>query len=986
MLFRLTLKNIADKKVRFFLTTLSVVLGVMFTVGVFIFSDSLRAVFSDLSEDIAGRTDLSVRSQLDFGDRLAAPTVDPDLVPIIEDVDGVQATAAGIAEFGIIVIDEEGEPLRSQAPTIGANWVENENMSNLFIAEGREPRNSSEFVMNANSVRDDDLTIGKTYTVQVPVGPRAMTLVGSFNFADEDTDQSIGAKLVAFDLDTAEEYLKENTGWHQIDIDVASNADEEAVRAAIQIAVDSACAAGAATDVDAVADAGAITCQGQLEVITGLQIEQEQEDEFFSFIGIFQTTLTVFAAIILLVSVFVIFNTFTIVLGQRVRELGLLRALGASGGQVIRSVLGEAVIVGLVSSGLGILAGIGLAYILRFALNSAGFGLPIESFTILPRTIWFAFAVGTGVTLVSALVPALRTRFISPMTALRDDVSPVGHEVPRRLVLGGLLSAAGMVAVVLAFLSNWLGMVFWASIATILLIVGGKRLHRDAGRWAALALGLAFLIAAIFGGFNTGEQAMALGVGAAALVIGVYLISPLFTPQLSRALGSPLSAASKVKLPFATHLVIAILIGIVASILIAIPTNRVIAFFFGIIVTVLILARSRIASTLSKENAARSPRRTTTTAAALMVSLALVTTVGISAQSLRSTWKDSLDDAVLADWFICPTDCGTAGDGANLQAFSPELANDLEKLPEIESSVSYRWDFEGLAIREDGDTITTYSVFAAEFDEAGQHLDFDLVEGSFTDFGEVNPDVHNVGVHEDIATEQDLALGSVVPVIFNSREQPVAFTVTAIYSEDLIADSSWLIDLSTWQEYFTRNLDIIVSATTASGVNQAEARAAIDTVAENYAQLEVQTRQEFNDDQVGAIDNVVLVVNIFLSLALVIAFIGIANTLALSVFERTRELGLLRAVGMRRAQMMRMILDEGLIIALYGGVLGVGLGIVFATTIVNVLPNDFISDLTIHWWTLAAYLIIAAAAGLISALLPARRASRLNVLEAIANE
>ena len=972
MLFRLTLKNIADKKVRFFLTTLSVVLGVMFTVGVFIFSDSLRAVFSDLSEDIAGRTDLSVRSQLDFGDRLTAPTVDPALVPIIEDIDGVQATAAGIAEFGIVVIDEEGEPLRGQAPTIGTNWVENENMSNLFIAEGREPRNSSEFVMNANSVEDDNLTIGETYTVQVPVGPRAMTLVGSFNFADEDTDQSIGAKLVAFDLDTAEEYLKGNTGWDQIDIDIASNADEEAVRAAIQIAVDNAC------------DAGAIACEGQLEVITGQQIEQEQEDEFFSFIGIFQTTLTVFAAIILLVSVFVIFNTFTIVLGQRVRELGLLRALGASGGQVIRSVLGEAVIVGLVSSGLGILAGIGLAYILRFALNSAGFGLPIESFTILPRTIWFAFAVGTGVTLVSALVPALRTRFISPMTALRDDVSPVGHEVPKRFVLGGLLSAAGVVAVVLAFLSNWLWMVFWASIATILLIVGGKRLHRDAGRWAALTLGLAFLMAAIFGGFNTGEQAMALGVGAAALVIGVYLISPLFTPQLSRALGSPLSAASKVKLPFATHLVIAILVGIVASILIAIPTNRVVAFFFGAIVTVLILARSRIASTLSKENAARSPRRTTTTAAALMVSLALVTTVGISAQSLRSTWKDSLDDAVLADWFICPSDCGTAGDGANLLAFSPELANDLEKLPEIESSVSYRWDVEGLAISPDRDT--PYSVFAAEFDEAGQHLDFDLVEGSFADFGEVNPDVHNVGVHEDIAADQGLALGSVVPVIFNSREYPVDFTITAIYSEDLIADNSWIIDLSTWEEYFARNLDIIVSATTASGVNQAEARAAIDTVAENYAQLEVQTRQEFNDDQVGAIDNVVLVVNIFLSLALVIAFIGIANTLALSVFERTRELGLLRAVGMRRAQMMRMILDEGFIIALYGGVLGVGLGIVFATTIVNVLPNDFISDLTIHWWTLAAYLIIAAAAGLISALLPARRASRLNVLEAIANE
>ena len=974
MLFRLTLKNIADKKVRFFLTTLSVVLGVMFTVGVFIFSDSLRAVFSDLSEDIAGRTDLSVRSQLDFGDRLAAPTVDPDLVPIIEDIDGVQATAAGIAEFGIVVIDEEGEPLRGQAPTIGTNWVENENMSNLFIADGREPRNSSEFVMNANSVEDDDLTIGETYTVQVPVGPQEFTLVGSFNFADEDRDQSIGAKLVAFDLDTATQLLKGGQGWDQIDIDLASNADEEAVQAAILERVNEACSAN---EVD---------CEAALEVITGQEIQQEQEDEFNAFIGIFQTILLVFAVIILLVSVFVIFNTFTIVLGQRVRELGLLRALGASGGQVIRSVLGEAVIVGLVSSGLGILAGIGLAYILRAALNAAGFGLPIESFTILPRTIWFAFAVGTGVTLVSALVPALRTRFISPMAALRDDAGSVGHEVPRRLILGGLLSAAGLVAAVLAFLSNWIGMVLWASIAVILLIVGGKRLHRDAGRWAALALGLAFLLVAIFGSLNTGEQAMALGVGAAVLVIGVYLISPIFTPQLSRIIGSPLSAAAKLKLPFGVHLAIAVVAGIVASQLIAITTNRPVAFFFGLIVAVLLLARSKIASTLSKENAARSPRRTTTTAAALMVGLALVTTVGIAAQSLRSTWKNSLDDAVNADWFVCTANCATGEAADQTQFFSPALAQDLEDLPEIESSVSYRYDAEGLGIPSVQGAITTYSVFAAEFDEADRHIDLDLLEGSLSDFGETEPDVHNVGVHEDIAEEAGLSLGSVVPAYFSSREQPAVFVITAIYSEELIASDSWLIDLSTWEEYFTRDLDIFVSAITASGVSQSEARAAINNLAENYPQVEVQTRQEFNDDQVGAIDTTVLVVNIFLSLALVIAFIGIANTLALSVIERTRELGLLRAVGMRRAQMMRMILDEGFIIALYGGVLGVGLGIVFGITIVNVLPNDFISDLTIHWWTLASYLIIAAAAGLISALLPARRASRLNVLEAIANE
>ena len=472
MLFRLTLKNIADKKVRFFLTTLSVVLGVMFTVGVFIFSDSLRAVFSDLSEDIAGRTDLAVRSQQDFGDRLTAPTVDPALVPIIEDTDGVQATEAGIAEFGIIVIDEEGNALVSQGPpAIGLNWPQNENMSNLFLTEGREPRDGTEFVMNTNSVEDDNLQIGRTYTVQVPPGPQPFTLVGSFNFADENEDQSIGAKLVAFDLDTATELLKGGTGWDQIEIDVASSADESTVRAAIQQNVDAACASGA------------VRCDAPLEVITSQDIAQEQEDDFNEFLGAFQNALLAFGFIILGISVFVIFNTFTILLGQRVREFGLLRALGTTGRQITATVIGEAVVVGLASSALGFAAGLGLAYLLRWISNVFNLDLPLDNFIILPRTIIVAFVIGTGVTLISALVPALRTRRIPPMAALREDAEIAQKPIPRRVVMGSLLSGAGVALALLGVFSAWQLMLLFSVIALICLIVGGKRLYPAAGRW-----------------------------------------------------------------------------------------------------------------------------------------------------------------------------------------------------------------------------------------------------------------------------------------------------------------------------------------------------------------------------------------------------------------------------------------------------------------------------------------------------------------------
>lgn len=925
-LLRLTLKNIADKKVRFFLTTLSVLLGVMFTVGVFIFSDTLRAVFNDLSEDIAGRTDLSVRSQQAFGDRLAAPTVDPALAPIIEEVDGVQATAAGIAEFGIIVIDEEGNPLSGQAPTIGTNWVTNENMSNLFIAKGREPRDRSEFVMNINSVENDDLMIGDTYTIQLPVGPQEFTLVGAFNFADPDKDQSIGAKLVSFDVDTATRFLKGGQGWDQIDIDVASNADEDTVRAAIQQRVEAAC------------DAGEVTCSGQLEVITGQEIQEEQEDEFNQFIGTFQTILLVFAGIILAISIFVIFNTFTIVLGQRVKEFGLMRALGTTGRQITTTVVGESVVVGLASSALGFGAGVGLAYLLRWVSDLANLDLPLDNFVILPRTIIAAFVIGTGVTLVSALVPALRTRRIPPMAALRDDVGMVQKEIPRRAVLGSVLSGAGIALALFGLFSWWLVMLCLSAIAILLLIVGAKRLYPTAGRWAVLVMGVFFMVMARVTDFAGGEQWMALAIGCVALVIAVILLSPLFAASLARAIGWPIRLVS------------------------------------------------RVTGKLSTENAARSPRRTTTTAGAIMIGLALVSTIGIASQSLQATWRNTLNDALLADWFVCTANCDT-GDGSQpFEAFSPELANDLEALPEIESAVSYRWDAEGLAVPAGENELYVYSVFATDLGATERHLDLELAGGSFADMGEVNPDVHNVGVHEDIAEELELGLGSPVPVNFNSRENPVVFVITAIYSEDTIAGTSWLIDLSTWEQYFTRNLDLFASAITASGVSQSEARAAIDRVAGNYPQVDVQTKQEFNDDQVGQIGTVVNIVNVFLYLALVIAFIGVANTLALSVIERTRELGLLRAVGMKRGQMLRMVLGEGVIISVFGGVMGVGLGLIFGITIVNILPNDFISTLAIPVRTLVIYLIVAAVAGLIAALLPARRASRLNVLDAISNE
>ena len=457
-----------------------------------------------------------------------------------------------------------------------------------------------------------------------------------------------------------------------------------------------------------------------------------------------------------------------------------------------------------------------------------------------------------------------------------------------------------------------------------------------------------------------------MGIGAVLLIAGIYLVSPLFTANFAKVIGWPLKLISR-------------------------STGK-----------------------LASENAARAPRRTTTTAAALMIGLSLVATVSIAAQSLRVTWSESLNDTVLADWILCSGDCQT-----NIQAstFGSGLTDELQQLPEVESALIYRSAGEGLAIREtaegsdaagsfggaapeteispatadgdvsaataDGDqdeTITSYPVFTSDLGSLGRHLDLDIQEGSVDEAGGLD-----VILHDSIAEDNSLEVGDTVPVVFSSGGE-TDLQIVAIYSENIIAGLSWIVDLSVWDQYFTSTQNRFVSVVTAEGVSQSEASVALEAVVADYPQVELQSKQEFNDSQIGTINQVVTIVNVFLALALVIAFMGIANTLALSVIERTKELGLLRAVGMKRGQTLRMVLGEGVIISVYGGLLGIALGIVFGTVITNLLPEQFISTVAIPSQRLLVYLLIAAAAGLASALLPARRASKLNVLDAIANE
>ena len=901
VLLRLTLKNIAARKFLFLGTALSVVLGVSFVVGVFIVTDSLRATFDEIADDIAGSIDLRVRSEIEFGDRLNAPEVDPALADEIAGVDGVAAVTGGVGAWNVVIIDPDGEPLQSFGPPqFGVSWSDEQALSELFLADGRPPGGSNEFATNSGTAEFADLRIGETYRISLPEGTRAFELVGTVNWADPDEDQSQGVQFTVFDLTTATELLNGGTGWDEILVDVDREADIAAVAAELKQ-----------------------TLPPGLEVLTVEEVAEEQSAEFDTFITIFQNILLAFAIITLVVSAFLVNNVFSIVIGQRIRELGLLRVVGATGVQIRRSVLGEAAVVGLIATGLGLAGGIGVSAALKAIFGALGGELPIDPLLLTGRTVGVAIAVGVGITVLAALSPALKARRITPVEALREDARLSSKVVGRRPVAGSLALIAGVALLVLGLAGDWPALIPLSLLAAILANWGGKRIVWWAGRLAVAAVGLALLLTTVFADLSTTHLLVALAIGVLTLFVGINMTSPLFARPMARALGAPLARID------------------------GMPGH------------------------LARQNAARSPRRTSSTAAALMIGLALVVTVSVVADSLKSSLTKVLDEQANADWFVCIGDCTDQFSG-----FSPRLGEELEALPEVGSVATYRW-LSG-AFRTPGDG-TVHGLMSVNTTELDAHVDVDPVAGAVNDppFGEIL-------AHVDQAEEYGLSVGDSLEVEVLGGER-ATWNVAGIYSDDAIV-GPWVVSPSTWERYFDTSVDQFVSVLTADGVSEEAARAAISTSAADYPQVNVRSRAEFRDAAADNIDQALIVVNVFLGLSLVIAVLGIVATLALSVVERTRELGLLRAVGMTRAQMRRMVCWEGLVVATFGGILGAVLGVAFGVLAADIIPDSVVSTLAIPVGQIIIYLVVAALAGLASGILPAIWAGRLKVLEAVGYE
>ncbi len=832
-MFSLTLKQLAARKMRLLTTAFAVLLGVAFMSGTLIFTDTIGATMDSALADVDAGVDAYIRTPTDIDTAYGqGPRLDASIADIVATVEGVDHVALRLNGYARLV-GSDGVPIgdMSQSPALGMNWVTVDELNPWVISSGRAPANDDEIVIDKSSADLAGFQPGDVATVLTKEAPRDFTISGVARFGE--LDSIAGATTVLFTDSTAAEMLASQGEASAIALTADDGVSQSAIAAAVAGVLD-----------------------GDVEVITGAALIAENQVTFAANFSSFSTILLVFALVAMFVGAFIINNTFSITVAQRSREMALLRAIGASGRQVKRSVLIEAVIVGVLASAAGLAAGVGVATGLAKLMAQFGVEIPAGPMAISGSALAVSFGVGVAVTTLSAWLPARRAAKIAPIDAMRSVSVDDSAGSSRRTMFGAVVVTGGI---------------------------------------GALLAGLAV------------DEIALVGAGALATFSGVAVLGPVLARPVAHLLGVPLRLRG-------------------------------------------------VSGDIATRNAIRSPKRTARTAASLMVGVALVGFITVFAASTKTSIAGSLDEEFVGTHII--------GDGGwdNTSGLSSQLADELRAQPGVDVVSQAR-----IAQAVVNGTATD-SFYAFDATTIGAIFQLGRIEG---DLGSLGSD--GIAVSAAEAEANAWTLGSRVPVTFIGGD--TTFTVEAIYSSGADWVGASFVDI----DAFTANgLDDLDFRIYVSGDS-----AAIAAVTASDASAVVQDRAAFIDSKNADIDTMLGLFYAMLALAIFIALLGIANTLALSICERTRELGLMRAIGMTRAQIRSMVRWEATIIAVFGSTLGLAIGTFFGWAVVRALANEGIDTLTVPVASLAVVTLIAAAAGATAAILPARRAARLDVLVAL---
>jgi putative ABC transport system permease protein len=850
-MFRLTLRTLLARKVRLFMSTLAIVLGIGFLTGVLVFSNGLGSTFDGI---IKGSTpDGLVRpagtgsfESIGAGNSTVLAPAD---VEALADLPEVAQADGNVDGLGMYLLDTDGKLVGGQgAPTIAFNYNNTPNLlgePSLQLIDGDWPEGTTDVVLDTGAAENAGYDVGDEITVIAPSGDsianvrKTLTMTGTAEFNGGGT---AGAILVIFSTQGAQElFLGGRDAFTSVSLTAAPGVSQARL-----------------------VDAAEAVVPAAYEAVEGDTVAKESQDAVGQFLDVISTFLIAFAVIAILVGGFIIANTFSILVAQRIRGLALLRALGASRVQVRRSVLLEAGLMALLGASVGI--GLGLLLARALAALFRGFGLDIngDALDLTGTTVALAYGVGLAVTLVSAYLPARRASRTAPVAAMRDDGAPAEGSLHRRALIGAVVMLVGV--------------------------------------------GLA--VAGIMGA--PGNDAIWIGAASVIWILTAAVISPV--------LGHPLLVACR----------------------------SLFGRLFG------------TTGRLAGENALRNPRRTGATASALMIGLALVSAVGTLAASLSATSDALVDDQFAADFLV---------QSASFQSFPTGIGDDMAQVDGV--ALLSRDQYTPALIGGEPEVVLGV-------DPAYSRIyDLDVVEGT----QELGDD--QAVLTDDEARDRGLGVGDQLELAFPGKQSVSVEVVGIIEPTPVIGSIN--VPLQVIEDMGINRTDTSLSINLDEGADRTEVQAELEEVIADVPIVSVQDKEQFAESIKGQINQLLFMIYGLLALAIVIAVIGIVNTLGLSVIERTREIGLLRAVGLSRSRLRGMVTLESVTIATMGAVLGMVIGLVIGVLLREVLKED-LTVLSLPITSLLLFLAVAVLFGVLAAVVPAVRAARMKVLDAIATE
>lgn len=849
---RVSVRNLAAHKIRLFLTVFSVVLGTSFVAGSIVFTGSISNAFTSIFDKTARGVAVQVAPSNPSEMAATGAQISPGVpMPVVEQLranrDRLGYDRLAVNYTGLVAVAAaDGKALQTgNAPSIGTTYLppgqavaEGEN---VILPGGRGPVRAGEVAINSTAAEKAGLHVGSTTKVvagQGTAGPQEVTVVGLLDWPFEVG----GFVTVAFDEQTARHLFSDGNHAGTVTLSARPGVTDGELQQRVKNLIGPTL----------------------LKVQTGAEVRQESKDSINRFLQIFTYILLAFAGIGIIVGTFIIYNTFAMIVAQRNRELALLRAVGASQGQVSRSVLTEAFIVGLVGAVVGLIAGIGLAAGLR-AVAIATTGLPDGGLLITPSAVIGTLLVGIVVTMLSAWLPARRAARVAPVEAMRSTMAEP-RSLRRRTIAGSIIGAVAIAITVAAAMRQGVG------------------------------------------------PALGVGVGAILLIVAVVLAAPALSIPVISVLG-------------------------------------VITRPFGKI------------GQLARTNAGRNPRRTAATAFALTIGLMLVAIIGTLGSTFKATVDESLNTNVKSDFFVT---------GVNNLPVPPPVLPAIRETPGVAEAVGA-----GMVVGTiDGKQVRGRAVVGGRLDEM---VNYRIVKGV-----DLTPD--GMLVDEPTARTAGWTVGKVL-MFTRADGAAVPVPVVGVYERN-DAVGPWLLGSTAYDQVMPGPTQMLagVFVRAAPGVSPVQLQERLTAATAGFLTVQVQTREEFKSAASAMIDQMLGVLYAMLGLALLVAVLGIVNTLALSVVERRQEIGMERAIGMARSQVRRMIYLESVLIAIFGALLGVVLGSGLAVALVRTLREWGIGSPVLPWPLIGQTLVGAAVVGVVAAIWPAIRASRTKPLEAIAGE